>query len=106
MNTFVSILRTIKIDNGSEEFKQANSVHADYYKALIPEEKFLMSGPSLNEDGQFDGGIFIIRAKDRAEANDIMSHDPLVVAGFASFDLMEFKPMLANPILKKILDKE
>ncbi len=30
MNTFVAILRTIKTDNDSKEFKQANSVHADY----------------------------------------------------------------------------
>lgn len=105
MNTFVAMLKTIKIDNDSEKFKQANSVHADYYKALIPEEKFLMSGPSLNEEGQFDGGIFIIRAKDRTEANDIMSHDPLVESGYSDYDLVEFKPILVNPALKNILNK-
>ena len=100
MNTFIAELEMITNKTNSEEFKRVNDTHADYYRPLIAEGKFLMSGQGNGR------GIFIIRAKNRLEAEHIMSNDPMVLAGFSKYTLREFQPMLINPVLKDFFDKE
>lgn len=107
MNTFIAELEMVTNKTNSEEFKRVNDTHADYYRPLIAEGKFLMSGPALDKDGQVNGrGVFIILAKNRLEAEHIMSNDPMVIAGFSKYTLKEFQPMLINPVLKDFLNKE
>lgn len=106
MNIFIAELKTITNDTKSEKFKKANEVHADYYQSLIPEGKFLVSGPVMTKEGKVNGGIFIISAKNRREAENIMSDDPMVKAGVSQFRLKELQPMLINPVLNEFFDKK
>jgi len=102
LNLFIATLKTQTRYTESEAFQQAKNIHADYYKALIPQGKFLMSGPALTEAGEFDGGIFVFRVESREVAKGIMAHDPLVQAGFSNYSLMEFNPILKHPALEAI----
>lgn len=106
MLTFIATLKNTVTDPSSMAFQQANQSHAPYYQALIPDGKFLMSGPTLTEDGQFKAGLFLIRAPSWAAAHDIMAHDPLVAAGFADYQLLAFKPLLTTPALDTILNDQ
>lgn len=36
MNLFIATLKTSTTDTESEAFQHVNSIHADYYNALIP----------------------------------------------------------------------
>jgi uncharacterized protein YciI len=106
MNIFIAELKMITNDTKSEKFKKANEIHADYYQSLIPKGEFLLSGPAMTKDGKVDGGIFILKAKNRSQAEEIMSNDPMVKAGISQYYLKELQPMLINPILKNFLDKK
>lgn len=57
----------------------------------------------MKEAGELDGDVFVLRIESREVANAIMAHAPLVPAGFANYNLMEFKPILKHPALEAIV---
>lgn len=104
MHLYIATLKTLETDTESQVYQQANNAHAAYYRDLISQGKFLVSGPSLTKAEEIDGGVFVLRAESREAANEIISNDPMVKAGFSSFELMEFKPILNHPSLEEVLN--
>lgn len=103
MNIFIAkLVRTSKATD-SKEFKEIEATHAPYYQKLIEEHKFIASGPVINDIGEFGGGVFLLRAESKQEAENIMKNDPLVVGGYSEYSIQEFRPLLIAPEFKDLL---
>jgi len=62
--------------------------HVEFLSSLDSEGKLILGGPIL--DGE--GGMIIINAKDKKEAEEIAGRDPFVLKGFSKCKVFTMKP--------------
>jgi uncharacterized protein YciI len=67
--------------------------HREFVEAQVAAARFLASGPRLGAAG----GVMLVYGEDEAAARALISEDPLVGAGIATFELTGFKVGLADP---------
>lgn len=73
--------------------------HVKYLESLGDVMK--AAGPFLGDDGQPNGSLVIIEARDRAEAQALADADPYAKAGlFASVEIRPWRWTLKNPEAK------
>ncbi|HLQ35028.1 MAG TPA: YciI family protein [Chloroflexota bacterium] len=70
-----------------EEWTVTLDQHLVWMKQQHEAGNIIMSGPTPDRKI----GMYLIRAKDRAEAERIASGDPYTVAGFTTFELIQWE---------------
>ena len=88
----VSLTYTVPID----EIDALLAPHLEWLKAGHSAGKFLAWGPKEPRDG----GLIFVRAKDRAEAESLVSTDPFMIAGAATNEIIEWAPRFLGPGLE------
>lgn len=64
--------------------------HRQYLAAQYERGDLLLGGRKIPRTG----GIILSRQASREEVDDLFRNDPLVVAGAATFDIIEFEPVM------------
>ncbi|WP_178947554.1 YciI family protein [Francisella sp. Scap27] len=64
--------------------------HQAFLKVHFANDKLLTCG-RLNSQ---DGGVIITKNITRSEFENILSHDPYVIAGYCRYDITEFTPTI------------
>ena len=64
---------------------QAMEAHFAYWKARMAEHKLILAGPVPIDPGTF--GILIVRASTLAEAEELVQHDPSVIAHVTDYEI-------------------
>ncbi len=83
---FLSINK-VKSDVNPEELKKVIPLHIQWTKTLISEGKIIQAGKWGDS-----GGMAILKANDIAEADKILSEDPLAKSGLITFEMDRFFP--------------
>jgi uncharacterized protein YciI len=61
--------------------------HIRWVTQMIEQKVFLCAGPFINQDGQFDDGLCIIRANSKEEACRAVESDPFVQNGIRRYEI-------------------
>ena len=73
---------------GSAELReQKRTEHIAYRKGL--NERLLLAGPLLSEDGDPIGSVIILSAADQSAAHEIATEDPFVKAGLLRIETIQ-----------------
>ncbi len=67
--------------------------HGNYHARLVREGRSVAGGGYVGEDG----GMAIVRAADRAEAEAILAADPAIVNGVFAAELRQWQPRFHSP---------
>jgi len=59
--------------------------HSAYWKLKMREDKLILAGPVLIDVGTF--GILVVRATDLQEAEELVQHDPAVIAHVQDYEI-------------------
>ena len=79
--------------------------HHAYFQKVLEEGKPFLAGPHLWEDGSVGkGGVMLLKTNSMEEAEEIMQHDPLVMANIAEYTISSFKVVKVRPELKDWLN--
>lgn len=84
-----------------EEIDRYVQAHRDFMEYHFKQGIFIMAGPKTPKNGQ----IFIATTKDKMQLHAILKQDPYIVAELATFELIEFTPVLHCSELKDIILK-
>ena len=84
-NIFIASLSyTVPIEQIDDLLKP----HLEWLQAGHKAGQFLAWGPKEPRDG----GVIFVRAKDRAEAESLLSSDPFMTNGVATSEIIEWNP--------------
>lgn len=73
--------------------------HRAYLKEGYEAGRLLYSGPLVPRTG----GLVLARAENRAELESLCARDPYALAGVATHTILEFDPVLSQPVLSSWL---
>ena len=83
-----------------EEVDSQLQAHRDYLAEHYAAGDFIASGPQTPRVG----GVIMMKADNREEANSIIAQDPFNINGIADYQIVEFTPtMFCEPILSDLL---
>ena len=83
-----------------EEVDRHLQAHRDYLAEHYAAGDFIASGPQTPRVG----GVIMMKADNREEANSIIAQDPFNINGIADYQIVEFTPtMFCEPILSDLL---
>ena len=83
-----------------EEVDSHLQAHRDYLAEHYAAGDFIASGPQTPRVG----GVIMMKADNREEANSIIAQDPFNINGIADYQIVEFTPtMFCEPILSDLL---
>ena len=83
-----------------EEVDRHLQAHRDYLAEHYAAGNFIASGPQTPRVG----GVIMMKADNREEANSIIAQDPFNINGIADYQIVEFTPtMFCEPSLSDLL---
>ncbi|MDE6588517.1 MAG: YciI family protein [Paramuribaculum sp.] len=83
-----------------EEVDRHLQAHRDYLAEHYAAGDFIASGPQTPRVG----GVIMMKADNREEANSIIAQDPFNINGIADYQIVEFTPtMFCEPSLSDLL---
>ena len=95
---FIVILRYIV---SLEEVERYLEAHRAFLQKYYDEGRFILSGPRIPREG----GIIIMAASVRGRVDQIMSEDPFIQNGIATYDVIPFVPVRFHPLLEQVIEK-
>jgi uncharacterized protein YciI len=75
----------------TDEERAVWSRHFAHLQRLLADDVLILAGPTL---GQVNTGVAVFEAADEAGARAVMAADPVIVSGFATGELREFRVAL------------
>ena len=78
-----------------EEIEKYLPAHIQFLEKYYAQGNFVMSGRKIPRTG----GVIIINAENRAQAENIISEDPFHQANLAEYTIIEFIPSKTSPDL-------
>ena len=75
----------------TDEEKSVWSQHFAHLQALLADGILVLAGPTL---GHVNTGVAVFEAADEAAARAVMDADPVIISGFATGELREFRVSL------------
>lgn len=73
--------------------------HRDFLKKCYQQNLFLASGPMNPRTG----GILIVRSMEKSKLFEILENDPFKKNGIASYEIVEFEPVLHAEAIKDLV---
>ena len=83
-----------------ERIDQAMQEHVAFLERCYAAGVFLASGRRVPREG----GVILAVAPSRGDLDEIMAHDPFVVQGLATYEIVEFRTSLHHPALAPFAD--
>jgi uncharacterized protein YciI len=83
-----------------KQFEEAYKGHRKFFDRNVDEGHFICGGPTV----PWDGGMILVCAADRAEAEEIVSTDPLVGEGITVYEIQEWKTTIRRDDFDAILE--
>lgn len=87
-----------------EDFQKIEPVvpaHREFLQSGYDKGLLLCSGPKIPRTG----GIVIARAESREQIEELFTHDPYSLNGFADYRFTEFNPVKFQPLLKDWIEE-
>jgi uncharacterized protein YciI len=75
----------------TEAEREVWAAHFGHLQRLLADGVLILAGPTL---GRINTGVAVFEAPDLAAAQAVMESDPVVISGFASGELREFRASL------------
>lgn len=75
----------------TEEEKAVWSRHFAHLQSLLADGTLVLAGPTL---GRLNTGVTVFEADDEPAARAVMDSDPVIISGFATGELREFRVSL------------
>ena len=82
-----------------DQILESLSEHREYLSSGYDKGLLLASGPRVPKDG----GIIIGRFASKAEAQEFCNNDPFARKNLASYEILEFEPVLHASILDEFV---
>lgn len=100
MNAYL-VISHFKKDVVPQTVQETLPKHHAYFQKVLEEGKLFLAGPHVWEDGSVGkGGVMLLKTDTMEGAEEIMQHDPLVMAGIAEYTVSPFKVVKVRPELK------
>lgn len=75
-----------------EEVNNFTEAHRNYVAEQYKQGKFIIGGPKQPRSG----GVVIANCASVDEVNNILNNDPLIKEQVATYELIEFKPLMSE----------
>jgi len=98
-NIFVVILRYVA---PLESIDQCRASHVEFLESYYAKGVFLISG----RQAPVTGGVILARASSRQALWDILHQDPFYTEHLAEYQVFEFTPNRASPLLEALMEEE
>ncbi|MEB3702409.1 GrpB family protein [Candidatus Bealeia paramacronuclearis] len=76
--------------------------HRGFLKKYYDEGKFILSGPRIPRE---KGGVIVMDASIRGRVAQIMSEDPFIQQGIATYEMVPFEPTRFHEFLSPIIER-
>jgi uncharacterized protein YciI len=64
--------------------------HIKWMLEHIPKKMFVAAGPFVNEKGEFDDGLCIVKAESKESLEEVLKTDPFYTRGIRNFTVREW----------------
>lgn len=84
-----------------EEVERVTPAHREYLKSLFAKGALVVSGPRTPRTG----GFLLFQLATRQEVEACIQEDPFLQQGIATYEVIEFQPVLSDSEFKRLFIK-